>query len=460
MIFATTGYMKRMNHFTRYSSSAHQRGVILIQWLLLLLLFSILTRNDEAQRYIYVDAFHQHVSPLCSIIRKTNYDRYCVHFFTSDQLNIAGSSRGAGSSMNMAVNDDTSATSHDGHEVQSSLENHFFDNAIINHKLQGLHLSDQKLLVLQDAAKRMVQRHEEQIKEVQRRSIEERNIQHQTEIEKIHHTMDRRLKQMEFERSNLVDELKRRKQEYMKLLEAERDTNRMKMIALDTKYEEDCRNWIETERRLRDEIASLQHNVTFTARNASRAIRQLNLDMEQQQQNRNHSLKAELIALQERYHRVETEMKQLRNENVMFDTERASLQDKVVREQGRFEEQLEIAKSAVAVATKREADCQVKNDELQQTNRQLHEEVSRLNQELQYQKEAYLELEEDIEEDRKRRTSPILYHTLQRVHKFLWRSDQSLLRSSGRWIQSVFVPKILPFVPTRRKIGKKTRPQK
>ena len=474
------GKKEGMNHFKKqYCSDGdvvqlYQIGIltgIMMMWLQWLTMLLTDDGDVSQQGFRYVAAFHpQHVSPNEALFRSSsrnnnnNYDR-------QPQRGTSFTSKQRQQQYRFPVymvdtsNDDTTidTTIHDDHEVKpDTIENHFFDSAIINHKLQGLHLSDQKLLVLQDAAKRVVQRHEEQMKEVQRQhtstmttSIEGRNKQHQVDIEKINRTMERRLHQMELERHKMMDELKRTKLEYTKLLETERNDHRMKMDELNTKYNQDRSIWIETERQVQDELVLVQRNATFAAEEANRIIHHFNLDMERQQ-NKHQSLKEKYDTHQQRYHRATTEIEQLRNEIQNLQAEVTLMQNDMERQQEQFREQMEIAESAVAAATNRET-------ALHQTNRQLVDQVSELHQELQQQKDAFREMDEQNEiSNHTRRNSTTLSRTLQRAYQYLWyhNDESSRLRVSGRWIQSVFVPRIFPFLPTRRRIKDQTPTQK
>ena len=435
----------------------------------------------------FVLSFQLSVSPNYAVVQK-----YRVHqqLVTSDKshLKITCPNRAADSGLKlqrfhricqreMVVQDEINAVG-DDQDVKNDVladriaADHFFDSAIINRKLQGLNLSDQKLLVLQDAAKRMVKRHEDEMNEVQQHhsssmavSIEECNIQHQKEIEKLNRqhqkeidelnrNMDRRLQLVESQRITAIGELKRTKREHMILLEKEREASAAKFDELDAVYNKDRNHWIESERRLRDELKLVEMAAKDSTGNATTMIHQIDLDL-QLQRSKYQLLKAENEAQQERYHHVTAEIEQLRNERNKLKAEVVSVRENEVRRQQQFREQMEIAESAVAASTKRERDLQLKCDSLQQANFKLLDDLSNVNMELQKQTVACAELEKKFIADRPKSDHPILSKTLQTLRKYLWINDQSLLRLSGRWVQHVFVPTIFPFrisfVPMRRK---------
>ena len=362
------------------------------------------------------------------------------------------------SQMGMVVKgkDDTTSTMNNNDQETKSMEtrddglfdenlaaNHYFDSAIINHKLQGLNLSDQKLLVLQDAAKRMAQRHEAQLKEVQQHhsknietSIEESNTQHQKEIERLTRTMERRLQQMEIERNKVSDELKRTKQEFTKLLETERNANIAKLDEIHQKYQADRAYWFDTERQLRDELESVE--------NASATVQSLDLDLRQQNE-KYQLLKEKYETYRARYHHATAEIEQLRDGKTKLEAELEFERENITKLQQQFKEQMEIAESSVTVATSREHSLQVQYDALQQTNNNLRDDVSRLNQELQQQQDLYEELNSKFLDESTKSHSPLLSNALQRFRKYIWANDRSLVRTSCHWIQRVFVPKIFPF---------------
>ena len=469
---------KGMNDHTRRQHDLNQKDAM-IRLLYVIILFLSQDHITQCVGLVPVSsllisrtAFQQKISPIYPMVPNINKDHLRYKLSCSLKQSVKPSQRGCDSvlalrlfrrvyQMGMVAKDDISIIdeSYDTKAMQrrdddldnNPVANHFFDIALINHKLQGLNLSDQKLLVLQDAAKRMVQRHETQMKEIQQHhssristSIEKRNTQHQIEIEMISGTMDQRLRQMEFDRNKVIDELKRTKREYTTLLETERKANSVKLEEVYAKYKEDHSSWVEAERQLRDALELVKMDAKFSIGNATATIQRLDLDVRQQKE-KYQSLNENYEAHQTRYLRTTAEMEQLRIDKYNLETELEFERENVIKLQQQFNERMEIAESSVAAATSRENILQVKYDSLRQINNNLREEVSRLKQELQQQNEAYQELNIEFLAETTNRKSPILSNALQRARKYIWYNDQSLLRVSCRWIQTIFVPKIFPF---------------
>jgi hypothetical protein len=459
-----------MNYHTRCWSDPNHGDFMMKLLYTLMLLFSL---DHVLQRVGLVHVASLVTSPFSAMVLKNNEYRL-RHSSCTTTHSFNGSRRGCGSlvtqlhyfrraqQLGMVAKDDATSTVTDVQETkaiensdddlgENFAANHFFDSAIINHKLQGLNLSDQKLLVLQDAAKRMVQKHEAQMKEAQQHhsskiatSIEQSNTQHQKEIKKLTATMERRLQQMEFERKKVIDELKTMKQEYTTMLETERKANNVKMEEAYAKYKVDRAYWIEAERQLRDELELVEVDAKFSLGNATATIQRLDVNLRQQRE-KYQSLKEKYDNQQERYQQATVEMERMRNGKQNLETELEIERENVMKLKQQFNEQMEIAESSVATATSRENILQIKYDSLQQANNHLREEVSRLKQELDQRDEAYQELNSQFLAVTTKSDSPILSNALQRVRKNIWSNDQSLLRLSFRWINSVFVPRILPF---------------
>jgi chromosome segregation ATPase len=372
--------------------------------------------------------------------------------------------------MGMVTSDDASAI--DGIQETNSVQsrddnvefanNHYFDSAIINHKLQGLNLSDQKLMVLQDAAKRMVQRHEDHIKKVQQQhssqisaSVEECKEQNQKEIKKLTEAMERRLQHMDVDRNKAINELKKTKQEYTKLVETERTANRVKLEGIHSKYKLERENWIEAERQLLDELDKMKTDANVLVGNATLTIQRLDMDVRQQKE-KYRSVKEKYDTLKVRYHHATTEIEEFRSNIRNLESDLELERQNMSKLQQHFNERMEIAESSVTAATNRENILQANYDSLQQSNDSMRQEISRLNQELQQQTESYMALNNTLSTKTTRIETSILSNSIQRIRKYIWYNDRSLLRVSCRWIKAVFVPNMFPFhIFPKRRIGTK-----
>jgi hypothetical protein len=330
--------------------------------------------------------------------------------------------------------------------------NHFFDRAILNHKLQGLHLSDQKLLVLQDAAKRMVQRHEAQMKETQDHhvtttttTIEQLKVKHQKEMNTIIKAMEKRVHAIELERNNVVNELRTTKHDFRNMLDTQRKDNNRQIEDIKLKYEQDRTVWIDAERRLSKKIEYIENDSTLTIRDANETIHTLRVEL-QQQKDSYQLLKTRYENITQRYHRSKEQIDQLRNRIEELLLEQETYKAKEIQQQEYYQERMDIAESAVSAATNREITVQQMHDSMQRTNYVLQESIVQLEQQLQQQMDINKNLESMIATKHIKQHVPIVSIFVQKIRSWVqWNNDQSFLRVTSRWIKYVFLPRIIPI---------------
>lgn len=228
-----------------------------------------------------------------------------------------------------------------------------FERAVLNQKLHSLHLSDQKLLVLQDAAQRMIRRHEAELRDTRSRhatamAAKENSAKqrHKAEMESVRQTWERRLVQAEAdEKAGRL----RLKEKYQKLLEGERMEHTAQIKLLQVAHALERNKWLELESQLRSAFSTVEKASLHQLLHANNTLKVIQDELREEREQNG--------VLTERYERLKTRWNQLREQNEAMLAQQRSVELKA-------KDQVEIATSAVAAATQREQDLQEKYDAL------------------------------------------------------------------------------------------------
>jgi FtsZ-binding cell division protein ZapB len=300
-----------------------------------------------------------------------------------------------------------------------------FERAVLQQKLSALHLSDQKLLVLQDAAQRMVRRHETELHDTR--------AQHATALAAKEQTASQR-HAAELERMRLAGEQRERKLEaagqaerlrlnehFQKQMENAHKEHAARIEALQDAHTQDRTAWSEQESELRLALAVAEKTNIQQLRHANGTIQAMQVEMNDERE-RYERLKQEFKAITERYERLKSRWNQLRRQNEALVAQQQSVEQKTA-------EQVEIATAAVAAATQREQDLQENDDALllryNTARQQSQQEVSTISQ-LNRASEVPVSLA-----DRE--------HDPRGLLDVVW--NARAVRFVRRWIRYIFVPR-------------------
>jgi hypothetical protein len=235
-----------------------------------------------------------------------------------------------------------------------------FERAVLNQKLHSLQLSDQKLLVLQDAAQRMVRRHEAELRDTRAQHatamVAKENtakLRHETEMERVRQTLERRVQKIEADHKA---ERLRLKENYQKQLEEELLEHTARIESLQDAHALDRFAWSKQESQLRSALAASEKASMHQLRHANCTMQAMQVEM-QEERDRFGLLKHEYKTVTERYERLKSRWNHLREQNEALVAQQQTMEKKA-------QEQMEIATSAVAAATQREQALQEKYDAL------------------------------------------------------------------------------------------------
>jgi hypothetical protein len=300
------------------------------------------------------------------------------------------------------------------------------ENAL-KQKLKHLELSDQKLLVLQDAAKRVVRRHEGELAEAAGKAAKEKaesvaiteaDRQVGEAVKKVETEWHIKLEEADAKRLKAVEQLESLQQQW-KDVNAERDLLASDLTTIQRDYAQDQVAWKAQAQKLEQQLALKQERyeaavaqieqLERTAAKTENELLAANSQVDtlqtalQKEQHRISNIKAKFTALAETKENLQVELETLRRENkalaaetfAAVEREQRSTGDDVAflksaareaavaaeQQQQEYEERMEIAQSAVDAAVRRETAVQQKYDSLLQN----FESVLRENRALQQQ---------------------------------------------------------------------------
>ena len=241
------------------------------------------------------------------------------------------------------------------------------ESAVLNQKLHALQLSDQKLLVLQDAAKRMVRRHEAELLETKAQhatalAANEATAQRlqNAEIDRLQLMWERRLRsQKDADRQVAAKERAKLQEDWQAQLQK---AQREYQARIEEMQAEQARDRSEREQRLRAQMAAIERDAAKEVHQANSTIQLLQAELREERE-RHRLAELDCVAITERFERLQSRFDHLRQQNEALLLQQQSEQQELARQQ---EEQMEIANSAVAAAMHREQELQKKYELLQQ----------------------------------------------------------------------------------------------
>jgi hypothetical protein len=356
---------------------------------------------------------------------------------------------------------------HDDKSRSLYSNNRRLESAVLNQKLQGLHLSDQKLLVLQDAAKRMVRRHEANLLETQSSHVldmatfqEDHQIQYQSQIGNLNQEWESRLQRVELERTNARNGLMTAQEEYVHTLNRQSDEHARQLESMKLEQEQERAVWSGVEDRLRSQLTNMEQETRKNRIRTNATIQALQLELQEEREN--HRLwREECERITEKYQRAKVRMDHLRdkNEELLLLNAVGNENEMVQQQPIQYQEQIDIATSAAAAAIQREQSVQEKYDALlQQYNQSQRHNTTDMPRERNSKKSVPIPSTIRYEAEVTAAQPTWIKVVKQRfgsIQNLIWKHDA--VRAMSRWLTYAFLPRV-PFRLVRKKMVKrKTR---
>lgn len=334
------------------------------------------------------------------------------------------------SRLSSILHDDSSSDEVENSELKQTYDVERYRNRSVllenalQHKLNALKLSDQKLLVLQDAAKRVLRRHESELAAVAHAKSAKENSEY-VKANLVEERVRDAVKQVEFKFQKKLESVTAERSDATKQLETslllqeqaskESDYLRTKLSKLQTLHEQDKAAW-KAESQLLEQQLAREHERYEAAASGIAQLERTTEKLEaelfavnskvdqlqtalQKEKHRSSSFNDKFVALAEAKERLEVKLDELLQENSSLTAEAASAAELSTRitasvdavaafqPQQDYEERMEIAQSAVTAAVRSEQMVRENYDALQQNYEALIQEKQALEQQLAQQQQ-------------------------------------------------------------------------